>query len=123
MNGFKIFALLLISAFITTAAQTHRFIYEYTFAKDSLNRQKTVTEIMNLDITAAESYFYSDANAKADSIVESAAFKANQNFNDARFGEVSEVVIKKYPEMHTTSFTRVGNTISYKRMKAFGTGK
>ena len=49
-------------------AQNQRFIYEYTFKPDTLNKQNVIKEIMNLDISKEGSNFYSALLLDKDSI-------------------------------------------------------
>ena len=67
---------LLISMSGTMFAQNHRFVYEYAFKIDSLNREHITKEVMNLDVTKEGSNFYSNEKYIYDSIMNS-EFKRN----------------------------------------------
>ncbi len=104
-----------ILIFISTAilAQNQRFVYEYTFKPDSLNRQNIVKETMNLDITKEKSNFYSHLLISNDSLfnAEYEKGKAKQFLSiDMRKMKKSNVrfrVSKKYPNFETFYHTSI----------------
>ncbi|WP_294243645.1 GLPGLI family protein [uncultured Chryseobacterium sp.] len=64
----KIFAFFLFLISGTVSSQNQRFVYEYVFKMDSLNRDHADKEIMNLDVTRDGSYFYSALLITRDSL-------------------------------------------------------
>lgn len=58
--------LLLMSGFLLS--QNQRFVYEYTFKSDSLNKDYVQKDIMNLDVSREGSHFYSDLLISRDSL-------------------------------------------------------
>ena len=50
-------------------AQSHRFIYEYTFRNDSLRKDSVKAKLMRLNVTKDFSEFLSEKKAKDDSII------------------------------------------------------
>ena len=61
--------ILLISISTTVLAQNHRFVYEYSFKIDSLNRENITKELMNLDLSKEGSSFYSSEKQLYDSLM------------------------------------------------------
>lgn len=110
MKNFN-FIFILISALFF--GQNQRFIYEYTFKPDSLNRQNVVKEIMNLDITKEGSNFYTHLLLTNDSLfnAEFEKGKAKQSFSfDMRKMKKSNVnfrISKKYPDFETIYYTSI----------------
>lgn len=92
-------------------AQNQRFIYEYTFKPDSLNKENVVKEIMNLDISKEGSTFYSHVLLDRDSIFNAQIEQGKISGNvvlDARKMKKSQakfIVSKKYPGFETTLHT------------------
>ena len=92
-------------------AQNQRFIYEYTFKPDTLNKQNVIKEIMNLDISKEGSNFYSTLLLDKDSIFNAQieqGKKAGTIMLDARKIKKSEanfIVSKKYPNFETVLHT------------------
>ena len=76
MNLKFIFYFLLLSCCIH--AQSHRFLYAYTFAPNAAKPDSTVTEITRLDVFADHNEFLSDVTAKKDSAI-AFAVKDNQS--------------------------------------------
>lgn len=107
-----LFFMLLFS--IAINAQNHRFVYEYTFVKDSLHHEITEKELMNLDITPAKSFFYSSVNAKADSTLASKKNNSPKDLAGITFGKVGDVIEKQYPDYSTTQISKIGPTDVYK---------
>lgn len=65
----KIFIILFLLISGILLSQNQRFVYEYSFKMDTLNKDKAEKEIMNLDITKEGSYFYSALLITRDSLV------------------------------------------------------
>lgn len=97
MNKILLFAILFTA---TINAQSHRFLYEYSFKRDSLNKDSVSTKLMRLNITKEFSEFLSEKKAKSDSVTLQniglskqfdIAFSANQlsteSFTDYKTGE------------------------------------
>jgi len=108
--------LLLILLFFATFmfAQNHRFVYEYSFKIDSLNKQNTTKEIMNLDITKDGSNFYSNEKYVYDSLINFEFKKAeaiqSTNIDLGKIKNNSKVgfsVTKKYPNFETVLHTSI----------------
>ena len=57
-------------------AQNHRFIYEYSFKIDSLNKENITKELMNLDVSRDGSSFYSREKFVYDSLTNAELTKA-----------------------------------------------
>ena len=70
MKTLKILIPLFIVLFSFGFSQNHRFIYEYTFAKDTTNLQNTESELTVLDIGKDGSSFYSLHHKKSDSLAD-----------------------------------------------------
>ena len=108
----KIFVLIIFSfAFVFLMAQNQRFVYEYYFKMDSLNRHLVNKEIMNLDITKDGSQFYSALLLSRDSLFH-AEFEKGRATNsmtiDMRKVKKSKVnfrVSKIYPSYESTFHT------------------
>lgn len=69
-----LFAFLLFSNCLI--AQNHRFIYEYSFKIDSLNKDNITKELMNLDVSKDGSIFYSSEQFVYDSLTNAEFTKA-----------------------------------------------
>lgn len=111
-----VFSLLCILFAICCNAQSHRFLYEYNFKMDSLDRSKSEKELMVLDIGKEGSRFYSFERAQYDSIRESEMKKAMQSksthidFTHIRDrSKVRTRVTKKYPDYRTTLHSKIGS--------------
>ena len=113
MQKLKIFLILLLFS-ILGQAQNHRFIYEYSYKMDSLNRENIDKELMILDVTASGSKFYSKEKVIYDSLVE-AKFKQaemikSSNINLSSIKNKSKVeysVSKTYPDLKAIFHTKV----------------
>ena len=70
--------LLILLLFISNIliGQNHRFIYEYSFKMDSLSRENSAKELMNLDVSKNGSLFYSNEKFVYDSLVNAELKKA-----------------------------------------------
>ncbi|MCA4777812.1 GLPGLI family protein [Empedobacter stercoris] len=108
--------LLFILLFTSTSiiAQNHRFIYEYSFKIDSLNKENITKEIMNLDILKDGSNFYSNEKFTYDSLI-NAEFKKNEAIKSTNVdlskiknnSKVSFSVSKNYPKCETILHTSI----------------
>lgn len=109
-----LFIFLFISSLLI--AQNHRFVYEYTFKIDSLNKENITKEYMNLDISENGSNFYSNEKFIYDSLV-NAEFKRaevihSNNVDLSKFKKNSQVdfsVTKQYSEFISTLHTSINN--------------
>ncbi|MCU7616467.1 GLPGLI family protein [Chryseobacterium sp. PBS4-4] len=88
-------------------AQNQRFSYEYKFVSDSINKDKSQTELMHLDISKKGSKFYSRDKAVADSIMKEIDKKSNPDFSGIKFGQVQSIVEKSYPDYKIIFFNSV----------------
>ncbi len=102
--------LLILLLFISNIliGQNHRFIYEYSFKMDSLSRENSAKELMNLDVSKNGSLFYSNEKFVYDSLVNAELKKAeaihSTNIDFSKFKNNSQVafeVTKKYPTLET----------------------
>ena len=94
-------------------AQSQRFTYEYTFKPDTLQQDKTVKELMNLDVTRDGSYFYSAALNDRDSMF-SAEFEKGKNGQSMHFDmrkirqpKVHWRIAKAHPSLETEYHSNV----------------
>ena len=91
--------------------QTQRFIYEYSFKPDSLNKENVIKEIMNLDISDEGSTFYSNLLLDKDSIfmdqVEKGKISGNitLDFRMIKKSQANFIISKKYPSLEITLHT------------------
>lgn len=100
---------------ISLSAQNHRFIYELIFVKDSLEKDKTISEDMYLDITEPGSRYYSYEVFESDSL-RNAEFEKqargnnlNINIKDTKKGGVVKTIIyKEYPEFEIIQYENLG---------------
>lgn len=117
----KITAFLLLLVCISVSAQNQRFIYEYTYVKDSLEKDKTTSEDMYLDITKNGSRYYSYEIFKMDSTIQAEVEKkvpggfsgvqAISSFSIGGFsgkGSVAAVIEKKYPTYEISQIEYLG---------------
>lgn len=81
------------------SAQNQRFTYEYKLVKDSTEKSKVTTEIMDLDITAKGSIFYSANKKIEDSLLEELYAQDTEiiNYDGIIWAKVNEMVEKIYP--------------------------
>lgn len=89
---------------IHLTAQNQRFIYEYRFVKDSIEKSKSETELMVLDATKIGSKFYSLKKSVADSIHLDRLQKQAKDFSGIDYGLVPDVVEKNYPDFKIEFF-------------------
>ncbi len=108
-----LFALLFISS--SVIAQNHRFIYEYSFKIDSLNKENITKELMNLDVSQDGSSFYSNEKFVYDSLTNAEFKKAeaiqSTNVDLGKIRNNSKVgfsVSKKYSKSETKLHTSIG---------------
>lgn len=106
-------ALSLLIIGISANAQNKRFSYEYKFIPDSTNISDVKTEIMNLDVTAEGSKFYSYTVYNSDSIMkvdlekQLSATGAINIKSDMRKGLVQYSISKKYPKYEVFLHNRI----------------
>lgn len=109
----KIYLILILLIHFQAFAQSQRFIYEYNFKPDSLNKQNVLKEIMNLDVNQDGSVFYSQLLLDRDSVMSAQIEKSKGSgtiYLDSRNIKKSAAnfdVSKKYPTLETkfrTSF-------------------
>ena len=112
----KIITTVLLLLSITFSAQNHRFIYEYTFVKDSLEKDETISENMYLDITEKGSKYFSYEVFKRDStmqvqlqkhVTSSGSYTAFASFGGK--GTISTVIEKDYPTFDVLQYENIGS--------------
>lgn len=113
--------MLSILFYFHTIAQNQRFIYEYTFKPDSLNKEIVLNEIMNLDVTKDGSIFYNQLLLDKDSIL-NAQFEQGKKTGTIRLdarkvkrSQANFIVTKKYPKYETifhTSFNALNLSLN-----------
>ncbi|MEF9478946.1 GLPGLI family protein [Chryseobacterium sp. 1B4] len=92
-------------------SQNQRFVYEYSFKMDTLNKDKVEKEIMNLDITKEGSCFYSALLITRDSLVNAEVEKGKASnsvtidFRKIRHPKVNFRISKTYPDLTTIYHT------------------
>ncbi|MGX9986668.1 GLPGLI family protein [Soonwooa purpurea] len=100
---------LFVSGFLLS--QNQRFVYEYSFKNDSLNKEHVGKEIMNLDVTKEGSRFYSVLLIARDSLFKSEFERGKMSRSilvDMRKIKQSKVnfrISKSYPSLETTYHT------------------
>lgn len=106
-------SLLFLLFTVLFSAQNQRFTYEYKFVKDSTEKSKVTTEIMDLDITAKGSKFYSANKKIADSILEGMDRTNTENidYSSIKWGKVNEIVEKTYPKLDVYFFQNLDHDI------------
>ncbi len=108
-------AAILLFAFSTLMyAQNQRFVYQYSFKLDSLNRASTDKEVMLLDIKKNGSEFYSAGKMVYDSLVNEQFSNAGRSSNisitlPTKNFKVSTSVTKSYPSFETILHTQVNS--------------
>ena len=114
----KILTTVLLLLSISFSAQNHRFIYEYTFVKDSLEKDKTLSENMYLDITGKGSKYYSYDTFQADSLMNAVVSRfentgvSNVNFGGMKIkGVIRSTIFKYYPDFKITQYEKLGMDI------------
>lgn len=115
MKNKLIFGLLLIS--FLGFGQSNRFVYEYQFKIDSLNRDSIIKENMVLDITPKGSKFYSYVQYVSDSLTNAMIKKSarsgstSMDMSGIPFSKVPfEDVLKEYPSYQAIFETSEPNT-------------
>jgi GLPGLI family protein len=88
-------------------AQNKRFIYEYKLISDSTKKDETKTELMFLDISKKGSKFYSRDRYISDSLIQVQSKNQNLDFSKIKFGIISYVVEKSYPDYNILFFNRL----------------
>lgn len=104
----KLFFILLTISF-NLKSQNQRFLYEYKYVSDSLNRDKIESELMALDVSDKFSKFYSYDNFKYDSISKSNVDKGISDSNlKLKKSKNSSIIIKDYPDFSIFMISRIG---------------
>ena len=103
----------LINIFIF--GQKNQFIYEYKFKMDSLNRNKSESELMILETSKEGSKFYSHVQFVYDSTITATFKKADMtkqnhfDFTGLKSSKIKFTVSKKYPTYNTLLRTFIGS--------------
>ncbi|SHK38319.1 GLPGLI family protein [Chryseobacterium polytrichastri] len=107
----KILLLFFLLSVLIINAQYQRFVYEYKFAIDSTAKDKTETELMNLDIAPKGSKFYSKDYQELDSLMTAYIQKqVKSGIKDFSLsgmgykGEMRYFVEKSYPDYALSYF-------------------
>lgn len=109
----KKFCLTLFILIITLSfAQTHQFSYEYISIPDSTKRDKSVSEIMILNIDKTQSEYYSLNRYTADSTMLAESRKGSMVMPPAKKMSVDRI-IKKADSENILFITQVGSTQYY----------
>ncbi|WP_185146628.1 GLPGLI family protein [Chryseobacterium sp.] len=106
----KNFVLLFLLFGVFSSAQNQRFLYEYRFILDSTDRDSGKKEMMVLDVSPEGSKFLSIDRMKSDSVM-AARLKTNPgnfDFKGIKFGQITTVVEKRYPDFSITFFDQIG---------------
>jgi GLPGLI family protein len=88
-------------------AQNQRFSYEYKFVTDSTAKDRSITELMYLDISKNGSKFYSRDKVLADSLMREIDKRGSNDFQGIKFGSVQHIVEKTYPDYKVQFFNRI----------------
>jgi len=88
-------------------AQNQRFSYEYKFVTDSTAKDRSITELMYLDISKNGSKFYSRDKVLADSLMREIDKRGSNDFQGIKFGSVQHIVEKTYPDYKIQFFNRI----------------
>ncbi|SFJ01074.1 GLPGLI family protein [Kaistella treverensis] len=116
----KKFAALFLFFSVLSSAQNHRFIYDYTFVKDTLAKADVLKELMYLDISKDGSKFYSRDTFVADStmyanfekqIKTTGGMNVSVSFNSGNRGTVKDKIIKNYPKQEVILESKVGRDL------------
>lgn len=92
---------------ILLSAQNQRFSYEYNFVTDSTAKDRSITELMYLDISKNGSKFYSRDKVLADSLMREIDKRGSNDFQGIKFGSVQHIVEKTYPDYKIQFFNRI----------------
>ncbi|MDQ0593978.1 GLPGLI family protein [Chryseobacterium ginsenosidimutans] len=102
--------IILVFAFLLTMiinAQNKRFVYEYKFVSDSTKKDESKTESMFLDVAKKGSKFYSRDRYISDSLIEVQSKNKSRDFSKIKFGMISYVIEKSYPDYKVLFFNRL----------------
>jgi GLPGLI family protein len=88
-------------------AQNQRFSYEYKFVTDSTAKDRSITELMYLDISKNGSKFYSRDKVLADSLMREIDKRGSNDFQGIKFGSVQHIVEKTYPDYKVQFYNRI----------------
>ena len=118
----KKFAALFLFFCVLATAQNQRFMYDYTFVKDTLDKSNVTKELMYLDISKNGSKFYSRDAFVADStmyatfekqIKATGGMNVSVSFNSTKRGAVKDKILKNYPKQEVILESRVGRDLFY----------
>ncbi|AZI67350.1 GLPGLI family protein [Kaistella daneshvariae] len=116
----KKFAAVFLFFSVLSSAQNQRFMYDYTFVKDTLDKSNVTKELMYLDISKDGSKFYSRAVFVQDStmyadfekqIKNTGAMNVSVSFNGGSRGIVKDKILKNYPKQEVILESRVGRDL------------
>lgn len=107
----RIYLILILFIQLQLFAQNQRFIYEYNFKPDSLNKDLVLKEIMNLDVNPNGSVFYSQLLLDRDSIMSQQIEKTKGtgtivlDSRNIKRSQANFIISKKYPKLETKLMT------------------
>ncbi len=113
----KKFAALLLFFTVLYSAQNHRFMYTYTFVKDTLDKSNVAKELMYLDISKDGSSFYSRDVFVADSIrfadfekqiKTTGSMRVTSSFSTNKQASVKDKVLKNYAKQEVVLESKMG---------------
>ena len=113
----KKFAAVFLFFCVLATAQNQRFMYDYTFVKDTLDKSNVTKELMYLDVSKDGSKFYSRAVFVQDStmiamfekqIKATGGMNVDIAFNGSSRGTVKDKILKNYPKQEIILESRVG---------------
>lgn len=113
----KKFAAVFLFFCVLATAQNQRFMYDYTFVKDSLDKTSELKELMYLDITKDGSRFYSRDLFVSDStmyanfekqIKATGGMNVSVSFNSMKRGAVKDKVTKNYAKQEVILESKMG---------------
>ena len=116
----KKFAALLLFFSVLSSAQNQRFIYDYSFLRDTLNKDNISKELMYLDVSKDGSKFYSRDAFVADStrvayyekqIQATGAMNVSLTVRPRNSGIITYKVFKDFPKQEISLETRIGGDL------------
>ena len=116
----KKFAAVFLFFCVLATAQNQRFMYDYTFVKDTLDKSNVTKELMYLDVSKDGSKFYSRAVFVQDStmiamfekqIKATGGMNVDIAFNGSSRGTVKDKILKNYPKQEIILESRVGRDL------------
>lgn len=116
----KKLSVLLLFFTVLSSAQNQRFMYDYTFVKDTLDKSNIAKELMYLDISKDGSSFYSRDVFVADSIrfadfekqiKTTGSMRVTSSFSTNNQASVKDKVLKNYAKQEVILETKAGRDV------------